>query len=121
MIGRIIIFIMLFMLGATSAGSETGGGTPLWWHQAFKEAGENGFALMTPKELKEDMRSGKDFLLLDVRPDYEYASGHIPEALNFEFDLGDRLRLSQAKEKEIKTILGNDKERKIIIYCRSFR
>lgn len=109
------------MLGATSVGSETGGGTPLWWHQALEEADENGFLLMTPEELKKNMKSGLDFLLLDVRPDYEYDTGHILRAINFEFHLGDRLRLEPGKEQAVEEILGKDKNNKIVIYCRSFR
>ena len=121
MIGRTIIFFILFMLGAASAESVTGEGTPLWWHQAMDEADENGFVLMSPEELKDDMDSSHDILLLDVRPDYEYESGHIPQAVNVEFHLGDRLQLEPEKEQNLVEILGKDKDRKIVIYCRSFR
>ena len=40
---------------------------------------------------------------------------------NFEIDLGDRLDLKPQKADGFRKILGTDKSRLIVIYCRSFR
>ncbi|NIR14240.1 MAG: rhodanese-like domain-containing protein, partial [Desulfobacterales bacterium] len=66
-------------------------------------------------------QSGKDFKILDVRPDYEYERAHLPQAANLEFHLGERLTLDPAKRKEFEKLLGSNKDRTIVIYCRSFR
>jgi predicted sulfurtransferase len=94
---------------------------PIWWPRALEEARGAGYVLITPEKLKNLDNSGKTFLLLDVRPDYEYRSGHIPNALNLEFHLGDRLKIEPEKKEAIQQILGPDKNRKVVIYCRSFR
>lgn len=94
---------------------------PVWWPTAAAEARREGFALTTPEEVQRLITSGGRFLLLDVRPDYEYKAGHIAAAKNFEIDLGDRFGLKPQKADEFKKVLGADKSRLIVIYCRSFR
>ena len=39
---------------------------------------------ISPRELRERMRSGKELVVLDVRQDSEWAAGHIPGALHIE-------------------------------------
>jgi rhodanese-related sulfurtransferase len=94
---------------------------PTWWEQAEAEASREGYTLITPDELKSMYESNKPFLILDVRPDYEYKRGHLPKAANLEFYLGERLTLDPAKRKEFEEVLGPDKDRTVVIYCRSFR
>ena len=84
-------------------------------------AADNGYGLLDAKGLNAMLDRGEKFLLLDVRPDYEYDEGHIPGALNLEFHLGDRSSLKPAKAKALADILGPDKRRKVVIYCRSFK
>jgi len=98
-----------------------GGETPTWWKQAADEAERDGYDLLHPAALKGLYDSGENFLIVDVRAEYEYQQGYLPDAVNFEFDLGDRLQLKPEKRQAFEKLLGPDKNRKIIIYCRSFR
>ena len=79
---------------------------PLWWSDTGKRASAGGYGLITFQELNGLIQSGKDFVLLDVRPDYEYKDGHIAGALNFEFHLGHRSRLEPERVEALKTLLG---------------
>jgi predicted sulfurtransferase len=94
---------------------------PIWWDQAEVEAEKEGYVLLTLDELKSWYDAGKPFLILDVRPDYEYQRGHLLNAVNLEFDLGERLTLKPEKRKTFEELLGPDKDRIVVIYCRSFR
>ncbi|MCB2228154.1 MAG: rhodanese-like domain-containing protein [Desulfarculaceae bacterium] len=94
---------------------------PAWWAQAKAQADQYGYGLIDDAGLDKLLASDKDFLLLDVRPDYEYAQGHIKGAKNLEFHLGDRLTLDPAKAKRFEALAGPDRGRLLVIYCRSFR
>jgi rhodanese-related sulfurtransferase len=109
--------VFLFLFAIPTFGKEM----PLWWEQAELEAGREGYDLITPDELRDLYERDKPFLILDVRPDYEYKRGHLPNAANLEFHLGERLTLDPAKRKEFEELLGQDKDRTVVIYCRSFR
>ena len=95
--------------------------TPVWWQRAQKEASSDGYKLTSASEVAVLIKKGGDFVMLDVRPDYEYDQGHIPGAQNLEFHLGDRLGLKPEKAAALANIVGPDKSRKLIIYCRSFK
>jgi rhodanese-related sulfurtransferase len=56
-----------------------------------------------------------------VRADYEFEAGHVPGSLNLEFDLGDRTDLSPAKREAFEALAGQDRKRRLVLYCRSFR
>lgn len=60
-------------------------------------------------------------LLIDVRADYEFASGHIDGAVNFEFHPGDADGLDPSREARFLKLAGSNKNRMLIFYCRSFR
>ncbi|NIQ92487.1 MAG: rhodanese-like domain-containing protein [Deltaproteobacteria bacterium] len=111
-----LLVIFLLRAGITIAEEQ-----PLWWEQAEAEARREGYHLITLDELESLYQSGKDFIILDVRPDYEYKRAHLPQAANLEFHLGERLSLDPAKRKEFEKLLGPNKDRTIVIYCRSFR
>jgi hypothetical protein len=83
-----IIFFVIFLLLSTipTFGKEM----PLWWEQAEAEAKREGYDLITLDELESLYQSDKDFIVLDVRPDYEYERAHLPKAANLEFHLGER-------------------------------
>ncbi len=51
-------------------------------------------------------KSGKDFVLLDVRPTQEYEDGHLPHAVSVPLD------------KIHEMLRGTDKGKKIVVYCR---
>ncbi len=105
--------------------AEPDGGTkkplPLWWTDTQKRADSAGYKLITPENLERLIKSGEPFVLLDVRPDYEYSEDHIPGALNLEFHLGHRSRIEPAHATAMRKLLGEDPDKKIVIYCRSFR
>jgi phage shock protein E len=111
-----VAFLLLLMPVMADASKQ-----PTWWPQAVSEAAKDGFGLVTHPQLKALYSKKTRMLVVDVRPDYEYRAGHLPEAKNLEFDLGDRLDLSSAKRAAFKALLGQTKDRLIVIYCRSFR
>jgi phage shock protein E len=115
----IVVIALLSVLG--NAALSFAVDVPIWWPDAVKEAGENGYRLITPEQLDRTVSLGEPVLLLDVRPGYEYEAGHLPEAVNLEFDLGDRQRVREEKKQRLKNLIGPDKDRTVVIYCRSFR
>ncbi|MCG8377697.1 MAG: rhodanese-like domain-containing protein [Chlorobiales bacterium] len=122
-INRSLCLLVLLGLGLFASGGEARAdetGRPGWWDRAQAQAKEGGYGLITTPELKELYDKGRNFLVLDVRPDYEFQAGHLPRSLNLEFHLGDRSRLSQAKREVLLSLLGPDRERVIVIYCRSY-
>ena len=114
----IILLLVIFLMRANTTIAEE---QPLWWEQAEAEARREGYDLITLDELESLYQSDKDFIVLDVRPDYEYKRAHLPKAANLEFHLGERLTLDPTKRKEFEELLGPNKDRTIVIYCRSFR
>jgi phage shock protein E len=100
---------------------DTEGRLPLWWPDAQKRAEAAGFGLIGFPKLQALLKSPNKMILLDVRPDYEYTDGHIPGALNFEFHLGHRSRLAPERAKALKVLLGPDRNRLVVTYCRNFR
>lgn len=61
------------------------------------------------EQVKEDLQSGKDFVLLDVRTKEEFREGHIEGALNIPL-----ANLAYQIEEEV-----TDKDQEIVLYCRS--
>ena len=118
---RHLIISLIFLLSLLFTCIALAEEKPVWWEQAELEAKREGYVLITPDELKGLYGADKPILILDVRPDYEYKRGHLPNAANLEFHLGERLALDPAKRKEFVEILGPDKDRAVVIYCRSFR
>ena len=112
----ILILLLLVVIGPSWSKD-----TPVWWPSALAEAQKDGYALTTPQEIQTLYASGNDYFMVDVRPDYEFKTGHLSGAKNFEIDLGDRLDLKPQKAEAFRKILGTDKNRLIVIYCRSFR
>ncbi len=93
----------------------------LWWASAENEAVRDGYKLINTKDLADLMVSDRTPLILDARADYEFEAGHIPGSVNLEFDLGDRTDLSLHKKQALEGIVGSDKKRLLVLYCRSFR
>ncbi|WP_419786308.1 rhodanese-like domain-containing protein [Pseudodesulfovibrio sp.] len=93
----------------------------IWIQSAQRDADRDGYKLITAQALAKLIDEKQPALILDARADYEYAAGHIPTAVNFEFDLGDRTGLTPEKRHALQHLLGPDKKRLVIVYCRSFR
>ncbi|EMG35849.1 Rhodanese-related sulfurtransferase [Desulfocurvibacter africanus PCS] len=92
---------------------------PAWWADAQAQASNDGYVLVDDGEMEALRREGRA-LLMDVRPDYEFAMGHVPNAINMEFHLGDQHELPMSRAKRLAELLGPDHGRTIVIYCRSF-
>ena len=112
-----ILILMVLIFSDPSWSKEV----PVWWPAALTEAQKDGYVLTTPEAIQDLYDSGNEFSIVDVRPDYEFNAGHLLGAKNFEIDLGDRLGLKPQKAEAFKKILGADKDRLIVLYCRSFR
>jgi len=100
---------------------STEGNVPLWWPDTRKRAEAGGYDLINFQELQALINSEKKYVLLDVRPDYEYREGHIPGAQNLEFHLGHRSGLEPERTEGLKALLGKDRNRLLVTYCRNFR
>lgn len=93
----------------------------VWWASAQVEAARDDYHLIDDDGLRKLLDDKTDMVLLDARADYEFEAGHIPGAVNLEFDLGDDLNLSPEKRRTLASLVGPDKDRLLVIYCRSFR
>ncbi len=124
MIGWLLLTALLFpavRLSASDLPPSGSGDLPVWGSQVLAKAAECGYGLITPPELESLIHSGKDFVLLDVRPPYEFSQGHLPGAVNLEFHLGHLHELDPGRKEAFEKILGPDPQRNVVIYCRSFR
>ena len=100
---------------------STEGNVPLWWPDTRKRAEVGGYDLINFQKLQALIKSEKKYVLLDVRPDYEYREGHMPGAQNLEFHLGHRSGLEPERAEALKALLGKDRNRLLVTYCRNFR
>ena len=119
---RLLIFPMALILVTGILVDATAGSReePSWLGLARDEAKQDGYELIAAPELKSLYESGKEFIIIDVRPEYEYRDGHLPQAKNLEFDPGDKLELKPEKQTTFIQLLGPDKQHRIVFYCRSF-
>ncbi len=74
-----------------------------------KTVGE--YKQITQAQAKEIMDTQKGFVILDVREDYEFAEGHIQNAIC----------MSYLRTEELAPSLLPDKNQMILVYCRSGR
>jgi 3-mercaptopyruvate sulfurtransferase SseA len=112
-----VLILALFLLPLTAA-ADSG---EAWWTTAEDEAARDGYRLLDTAGLLDLVRSDSPPLVIDVRADYEYEAGHVPGAVNLEFDLGDRGDLDPDKSAAFAALAGPDRTRPMVIYCRSFR
>ena len=111
-----LLFIVLNMSGTLIMAEEK----PLWWERAEAVSSRAGYGLITIDGLRALYDTGKDFLLVDVRPAYEYRDGHLPKAVQLEFDLSEQSSLKPDKSQQLVKLLGSNKNRAIVIYCRNY-
>jgi rhodanese-related sulfurtransferase len=85
---------------------------------------EGGYTLMKIEELKALIDSGEDFVLIDAHPRREFVLAYIDGATNFGFQ-SKRAGVWEedvdidggATQEEYKAALGDDMDKKIVIYC----
>jgi len=88
-----------------------------------REVQRGGYDVVTTKELKQWIDSGKDMLIIDTMPyDASYKKGHVPSAKQFLFPIPDMqawdTKETDGKSKEdFEALLGPDKNKTIVIYC----
>ena len=111
----LLLALCLLPLPATASDED------IWMESARQDAKRDGYKVISAQDLAKIIAHKPDGLVIDARADYEYEAGHIPTAVNFEFDLGDRAGLSPEKQAAFEKLLGPDKKRLLAIYCRSFR
>ncbi len=88
-----------------------------------REIQRGGYDVITAKELKDMIDSGKDVLIIDTMP-YEasYKKAHIPGAEQFLFPIPEmkEWNTKETGEKTVddfKALLGPDMSKTIVIYC----
>ena len=94
---------------------------PAWWSDLQREADRYGYALIDDAGLTALGEPGNDYLLIDVRPGYEFEAGHMPGALHLEFNLGEEHGLSEDKRTQLTRILDTYPQGPVVLACRSFR
>jgi len=82
-----------------------------------------GYQLISTEELKQMIDNGEDFLLIDTMPfEDSYKKNHIPGAEQFLFPIPEMTAWDNALTDnrsldDFLTLLGDDKQRKIVFYC----
>ena len=110
-----------FLLAALMTAPAAHGARPVWWEQAQAQAQKAGYGLISLAGLQSLLDRKASFILLDVRTPQEFQQGHLPGALNLQFDFGDQAGLTAAKKKALEAITGGDLERSLVIYDRSLQ
>lgn len=84
---------------------------------------QGNYPLLSTAKLKALLDSGESILLVDTMPTAtSYDKGHVPGAVNFVFpkeviDEWNEASMGKQTIEEYETFLGEDKDRKIVIYC----
>lgn len=92
-----------------------------WWEHASSQAQREGYEVITSQELHDLYTEGRDFVILDNRFEYELSDGQLPAAVNLPFDLSELQDLPAEKRAQLEEVLGPDKDRIVVAYCRDFR
>lgn len=92
------VFIVLAIGGLTGCSNSTN-----------VDSSSNTYQQVTADRALEMMQSSTDYIILDVRTEEEYASGHIPKAINIPNETIGTENIEKLP----------DKEQLILVYCRS--
>jgi 3-mercaptopyruvate sulfurtransferase SseA len=115
----LFILVSFWLMGEViAAGSDVT--ESKWWARMEQAAKKSGYNLVSTLKAQKWYVDHQVFTVIDVRPDYEYEEGHLKNALNVEFDLGARNKISGDTKKQFLNALGEDKSVKVLIYCRSY-
>lgn len=116
-----LVVFLLFLSGAQATAYSTDEESSPMYAQAQRVALKEGYGLITTDQLQELLARDTELLLVDVRFPYEFVAGHMPRAVNLPVDLRDRGDLPQERREQMLEVLGPDKDRTIVMYCRDFR
>jgi rhodanese-related sulfurtransferase len=117
--------VVLAALGAASCGTNQFEAEAALERKAVPLARETvvgGYALVTAEELSQRLVERKDLLLVDAMPAADFAREHIQGARNFEFpreamSSWDSARTGGKSEADFAALLGEDRERIVVVYC----
>jgi len=83
-----------------------------------REVVKGGYGIVRTDELKGWVDAGKEMLIVDTMPHAaSYVKQHIPGAVQFEFPIEEIAELDEQTETAYRNLLGDDKERLLVIYC----
>lgn len=88
-----------------------------------REVQRGGYGVITAKELKDLIDSGKDVLIIDTMPyDASYKKAHVPGAKQFLFPIPEMKKWDNKETggktmDDFKALLGPDMSKTIVIYC----
>lgn len=127
---RILMMTLLLLFGATS--SVYGFGSSKFKDEVEKETGaikllrevqRGEYDVIATQDLQDLIKSEKEILVIDTMP-YEasYKKNHIPGAVQFLFPIPDMNEwdsneTSGKTEQDYAKLLGEDKEKTIVVYC----
>ncbi|MDY0306642.1 MAG: rhodanese-like domain-containing protein [Desulfovibrio aminophilus] len=116
---RVLLLVMFLLAGAGNAWCAEA--VPAWLEEARAQAAREGYTLIDRAGVQALLGGTSRRVILDVRPGYEFEEGHIPGAVNLEFDLGDERGLAPAKRGDLVGRLGPDRSVTVVVYCRSLQ
>ncbi|OEU67325.1 MAG: sulfurtransferase [Desulfobacterales bacterium PC51MH44] len=88
-----------------------------------REVQRGGYDVVTTEELKKWIDSGKDIVIVDTMPfEDSYKKIHVPGAVQFLFPIPemkqwDTKETDGKSQEDFNKLLGNDKNKPIVIYC----
>lgn len=88
-----------------------------------REVQRGGYDIVTTKELKGWMDQGKQMLIVDTMPlEASYKKQHVPGAVQFLFPIKemkgwDKKETAGKSMDDFRKLLGDDKDRLIVVYC----
>ncbi|MES9994664.1 rhodanese-like domain-containing protein [Desulfovibrio aminophilus] len=115
----ILLAVLLLLTGAGNAWCAEP--VPAWLEEARAQAARGGYTLIDREGIQALSGGTSRRVILDARPGYEFEEGHIPGAVNLEFDLGDERGLAPAKRGALEELLGPDRSVTVVVYCRSLQ
>ena len=119
-----LLLLACALLGAMLPAPVLAGDSPRppWDERLAALAKRDGYRLITAPQARALMaEKGGKLAILDARTSYEYEAGHLPGAVNLEFDLADARGLSPEKEKKLRALLGPDLKRPVVVYDRGLQ